>query len=1593
MALSGAGRIYLKKYGDCRLEDAGDCFSLAGCYKLAAEAYGRGNYFAKCLSMCTSINRNDLALHFIQSRSPHVTPDIDMEVTEHDFLKKCALHYHELGDNKTMLKVVKFFKSMDSKRSFLKTLNCFDELLALEKESGNFMEAVAVAKLKGDILLEADLLEKVGHYKDASLLVLFYVFSNSLWASGNKGWPLYPIKRRERLLTKAKLSAEKDSNVFYEIVCTEASILLSKFSSFAEMKQYFCDSQRQENLRGIILSAWKILKYSEERISQSWVYIETLFCFWDIWKEKIVNVIEYLGCLKSQDVDENTILGEFCLNYFGVRKVFIDDDILYLLLIQDAEWAVRVGDGLILQQKGESVSVDARQFVSAAKTYWCSEVLSLSLKVLGTLKGLFSSTVMTSLPTSCQTETAVNIFKITSFLTQCKFLESCISGETLQSISDTGLQYILLLENATLDVGVVDGNQELGQTIDGFLVKCALHYHACEDKRTMMKFVRAFRSLDSKRTILETLECFDELLLLEEEVGNYIEAATIAKLKGDLLLEADLLAKAGNHKDASMLILFYVFSNSLWADGSKGLPLKRFKDKGKLLMKAKSFAEKDSVVFYKFVCTEANILSNQPQYLSEMNKYLEAFCTQMNLRGVILSAWKILDTHFQLNPSKYEWESELVTDPIRHSEDMVSKNRASVETLIYFWDFWKEKILEIFEHLRCLEAQGVIENTKCEDFLLSYMGVRKEYHISNYIYILLNSEAEWVREIANGSVKRHGKLVSISLIQFVSAARRYWCSEVLTNGAKVLKTLNDLHMFSVKKSLSMFCQSMTSLHFFEVAKFLMETEFLESSSNELLQNICNMRLLFIQYCRQHVAPDVLTVNRNEEINEIEHVFLEKYALHHHKLEDNRTMMKLVQAFHSLESKRAFLRTLNCFDELLLLEEELGNFIEAASIARQKGDFVLEVDLLQKGSHFKDAAILILSHVLASSLWAPQSKGWPLKQFVQKEELSIKAKSLACKESDVFYEFVCTEINVLSDRESSLSKLEEYFNASQSNNSIVGEILSARKILDAHLNSDTSQYEWKDELTIDPMEHSTERISKERVSIETLIYFWNFWRDKITNVFEYLWCIEAQDVPRYSSYEDFCLSYLGVRKLFDKQNSIYLLLDPGADWARRNDGGSLQMVSLDGQQFVAAARSYWSAEVLSVGIKVLEILSSLHTFSLWNSFSLFRQNTSLLHIFDVTKFLMGSEFLERSRYDRILRNFSELSTRHIFQNLFPLDWCNALSENMMILRGTQIFKNVLEEIILEVINSGCELTYGQIGRVVMIMFGSGKLSTAVYEMVAERFDVNPSWKAFIRNFKGLMGSKFSDGYSTEGILVLKLHDALSDAFKIDWRQEVDYMSPNCFLYLVDRFLFLESYNQECLFTTKSSFIEWLICQELETSPSTRSVTEMKSSVTGAFDFLACIVNQLLVNKFNTMEWIKRSNLNLKYYTHLVLRLVVIICLLCLNSGKYFDVLQNLIGSTDISSQLPLDFFDFLQGREKLDFDFLVNVFGKALAKIGNPLVTVSLENGQKFSCPEAISVGRNDIQSRERLLKKLFREEVSDIQQGHGSAPEVCYINF
>ncbi|XP_059444854.1 uncharacterized protein LOC132176609 [Corylus avellana] len=43
-----AGRLYLEQCGESELKRAGECFSLAGCYELAADVYARGYFFSDC---------------------------------------------------------------------------------------------------------------------------------------------------------------------------------------------------------------------------------------------------------------------------------------------------------------------------------------------------------------------------------------------------------------------------------------------------------------------------------------------------------------------------------------------------------------------------------------------------------------------------------------------------------------------------------------------------------------------------------------------------------------------------------------------------------------------------------------------------------------------------------------------------------------------------------------------------------------------------------------------------------------------------------------------------------------------------------------------------------------------------------------------------------------------------------------------------------------------------------------------------------------------------------------------------------------------------------------------------------------------------------------------------------------------------------------------------------------------------------------------------------------------------------------------------------------------------------------------------------
>ncbi|KAF8031623.1 hypothetical protein BT93_D0747 [Corymbia citriodora subsp. variegata] len=730
-----------------------------------------------------------------------------------------------------------------------------------------------------------------------------------------------------------------------------------------------------------------------------------------------------------------------------------------------------------------------------------------------------------------------------------------------------------------------------------------------------------------------------------------------------------------------------------------------------------------------------------------------------------------------------------------------------------------------------------------------------------------------------------------------------------------------------------------------------------------------------------------TEKKSKEIEKLEQEFLESCALHFYNLRDYRAMMKYVKAFDCIGSMRNLLKRLGCLDELISLEIDFGNFLEAAKIVRMKGDILREVDLLGKSGKNREASMNILWYILFYSLWAPGSKGWPLKQFAQKEELVAKAKHLAEPEPMAFCEYVSVESSILLNKQSSLAKMKEDLSASSRNGSVRGEILCARNILDFHLRQNITSFCWEYDWLVDPMESSEQLILGNQISIDSLVCFWNLWREKIVRIIETVGCAEMPARKENVSCWEFCLNYFGVLEQRNNMQRTFHLLNPDADWVRNIDKRFLQrngqLVALDLRQLVSAAQKYWSSELNSVGMGLLHKLDALYQSLVKSSRSNFWQSRCLAMLHEVAKFLRELDCSNRSfQNDRALEGFIETSSRRYFGHIFPLDWRISSSENMVSLRGSEASRNLLRGR-MNMIISKKQFSHGKMGELATLVFGSGMLSDDLYGNIAKSFEGNTSWEAFMECICRDVPSdlpQVSQG-PVEISLAWNLYRDLADAYNANWRTERDYITPICFLYLLERLLILLSCSKGQFYATKSSLVEWLICHEGLAKPS--SSFNPGNCLEPIIQFVRGTVGDLLNNKDDTRQWIKNSNLNvMEYYPFLVLKLVLLVCLLHLNFGVSPYFLFDLLGKSWISEHLPPEFRHILSrcrrpNLQKIPVGFLAETFKKV-----DPLViTNSASDCSK--CPHAIILDVKSHKCKEEVMEVLFPKD--------GSAESSCKL--
>nr|GEW52530.1 UvrD-like helicase, ATP-binding domain, P-loop containing nucleoside triphosphate hydrolase [Tanacetum cinerariifolium] len=283
------------------------------------------------------------------------------------------------------------------------------------------------------------------------------------------------------------------------------------------------------------------------------------------------------------------------------------------------------------------------------------------------------------------------------------------------------------------------------------------------------------------------------------------------------------------------------------------------------------------------------------------------------------------------------------------------------------------------------------------------------------------------------------------------------------------------------------------------------------------------------------------------------------------------------------------------------------------------------------------------------------------------------------------------------------------------------------------------------------------------------------------------------------------------------------------------------------------RSYWQSELLSVGINVLETLEGLFHKSKSNG-SAFHQSTSLLHIFEVSKFLLGCQYLNlTSRFKKKLQSFLYISTSY-FDNMFPLDWRISMSKDFISVRKTDLSVKLLNEILLQDIDVKGDLTHWTIGRVMMICL-SCRQPLVLFKMVMKALLFNPTRKSFFEKF-------WNDGMK-DSYVARELQHALGDTFRANWKCP-GCISPHSFMYLLDRLLFFASLSSEIIFITRSSLVGWLTSFD-STGPLNTSLSVSKQKIPDhTVHFIVGIIKKIFYNKDDTVSWIQRSKIDPSYY---------------------------------------------------------------------------------------------------------------------------------
>jgi hypothetical protein len=298
----------------------------------------------------------------------------------------------------------------------------------------------------------------------------------------------------------------------------------------------------------------------------------------------------------------------------------------------------------------------------------------------------------------------------------------------------------------------------------------------------------------------------------------------------------------------------------------------------------------------------------------------------------------------------------------------------------------------------------------------------------------------------------------------------------------------------------------------------------------------------------------------------------------------------------------------------------------------------------------------------------------------------------------------------------------------------------------------------------------------------------------------------------------------------------------------------------------------------------------------------------------------------------------------------------------------------------------KLTHGHLGRVTMFLLHVGQCTSRqsddmLFSSLLQYLDKGSEWANFFQSLKIFI---CAGGFFGRSPLILNFKLALEFTFNANWMAEPDYISPTCYVDLIEFLCFFaSSYSLPigCVFSTKSILVKVLKCCTSTTYlfkfPSTDLVPDHIPLSAGRFIFQS--VRKLLSNKRIIQEWLEKTSTSTSSYNLVLQRLVITLYIVTLNLkvGDCYEV-TDFLRMHHVFEDLHLGFSQKIIYCLQMSSQTLSNfriVFADALAAIGNRMVVMTSGKVRPiFRDLNADIISRADWKDIEKVLGRFCPED-------------------